>query len=54
MMNTVSITTTTQNTILHIPCCTTLLTHAIQSIRVRFEVTLEPTLEVEVTIRYEY
>jgi hypothetical protein len=43
------------NVILDINCCTTLLTLAIQSVRVRLEVTLEPTstLEVEVTLRYE-
>jgi hypothetical protein len=41
------------NIILDIKCCTTLLTLAIQSVRVHLEVTLEPILEVEVTLRYE-
>jgi hypothetical protein len=39
--------------ILDINCCTTLLTLAIQLVRVRLEVTLEPALEAYVTLRIE-
>jgi hypothetical protein len=53
MMITGSITTITQKIIFDIHCCTTLLTLAIQSVCVRLEVTFEPILEVEVTLRYE-
>jgi hypothetical protein len=52
MMNIGSITSTTQ-IILDINWCTTLLTLVIQSVRGRLEVTLQPILEAEVTLRYE-
>jgi hypothetical protein len=41
------------NIILDINCCTTLLTLAIQSVRVRLDVTLERILEVQVRLCYE-
>jgi hypothetical protein len=42
------------NISLGINCCTTLLTLAIQSLRVCPEVTLEPVIEGEATLRYEF
>jgi hypothetical protein len=41
------------NIVLDINCCTILITLAIQSVRVRLQVALEPILEVEVALRYE-
>jgi hypothetical protein len=40
-----------KNIILDIHCCTTLLPPVIQSVCVSLEVTLEPILEAEVTLR---